>query len=141
MRTGKQLATRLGPIALGWSLAAAILLGLSCAEKARPLKKGEGTRRMAARLDELIRNLNPINNQFLNTERAAFLRQAVQKAPIPEQRIMLTTNLADEMLKMGKPEEAIELILPFLEGRGFFRPMDSCSSPAAWFSGARGAKG
>ncbi|MEE9291477.1 MAG: CRTAC1 family protein, partial [Acidobacteriota bacterium] len=119
MRTGKQLATRLGPIALGWSLAAAILLGLSCAEKARPLKKGEGTRRMAARLDELIRNLNPINNQFLNAERAAFLRQAVQKAPIPEQRIMLTTNLADEMLKMGKPEEAIELILPFLERPAF----------------------
>ncbi len=80
-----------------------------------PLSKGEGVRRMAARLEELVRTLNPIDNQFLNAKRAAFLRKMIERSTNPAQKVVLTTNLADELLKSGKIQEAIDVIKPFLE--------------------------
>ncbi|MFQ5876311.1 MAG: FG-GAP-like repeat-containing protein [Acidobacteriota bacterium] len=78
------------------------------------VERGAGARRMAARLRDIIGGLDPVQNQFLNAERAAFLRKAIERSRIPAQRIMLTTNLADELLKQGEVEEAIALTEPFL---------------------------
>ncbi len=80
-----------------------------------PGGKGSGARRMNARLDAIIRGLDPRRNQFLNAERAAYLERVIPGARDPVQRIVLTTHRANELLKMGDPRAAIDLILPFLE--------------------------
>jgi FG-GAP-like repeat/ASPIC and UnbV len=75
-------------------------------------------RPMPQRLQELIRALEPAKNRFANTARAAYLKAAIPRSTSRAQRIALTTNLADELLKAGRIEEAMRLTRPFLqEGR------------------------
>jgi len=76
---------------------------------------GDGTARMAARLDELVRATDPSRNRFANSERVAYLRQAIEAARLPAQRIALTSNLADELLKINRIDEAIALATPLLQ--------------------------
>ncbi len=80
--------------------------------------RGSGVRRMAARLGAVIRDLDPRRNQFLNAERAALLERGIPRIRDPERRILLTTHHADELLKMGDPQAAIDLITPFLRRDG-----------------------
>ncbi|HET6277454.1 MAG TPA: CRTAC1 family protein, partial [Candidatus Polarisedimenticolia bacterium] len=65
-------------------------------------------------LASLTRNLDPVSNVFYNSARVVFLKQAIEKAAIPRQQVMLTSNLADELLKSGQIEEAIRTAEPFL---------------------------
>src|SRR5438093_969110 len=68
---------------------------------------GAGTRRMAARLEQITRDLDPARNIFLNTQRAAALRAGIEKTP--SQKMVLEPLLADELLKAGRTEEAIAI--------------------------------
>jgi len=68
-----------------------------------------GTRRMAARLEEIVRGLDPSTNRFINSARIDYLRQAVKQAKVNKQKMVLTSNLADELLKAGRTQEAIEV--------------------------------
>ena len=67
--------------------------------------KGAGARRMAERLEAITRGLDPKKNIFINTERVAMLQAGVVEKP--KYRIEILPQLADELLKAGKTEEAI----------------------------------
>jgi hypothetical protein len=94
-------------------LALAALPPLACRERAgtspAAAARGEGTRRMAARLDELIRNLDPTQNFSLNTGRADLLRQGVETARSAGERMTLLPLQAAELLNAGRTEEAIAI--------------------------------
>lgn len=84
---------------------------------------GSGTRRMAERLERITRELDPIRNRFLNTERTEVIREALARADDPERRARLNWSLAEELLKIGAAEQAIALAQGFLESRhGAFAP-------------------
>src|SRR6266704_356930 len=68
---------------------------------------GSGNARMARRLVEITRGLDPAKNIFLNTKRAAALKAGIEKTP--SQRMSLLPLLADELLKAGRTEEAIAI--------------------------------
>jgi hypothetical protein len=71
---------------------------------------------MAERLERITRELDPIKNRFLNTERVAVVRGSLERAADPERRARLTWSLAEELLKIGAAEQAIAL------AQGFLRP-------------------
>ena len=79
-----------------------------------PLPRGEGVRRMNARLDAIVRNMEPTRNVFLNEARAARLRMEVASIADLHEKISGTTFLADELLKTGRIDEAMRLIEPFV---------------------------
>jgi len=83
------------------------------AESAAP-KTGPGTRRMAARLDELIRNLDPVDFPFASAQMAERFRQAASQAKSPKERMRLVSLVASELLKAGEIAEAIALAEPLL---------------------------
>src|SRR2546428_12374519 len=68
---------------------------------------GTGTRRMAARLEQITRDLDPTRSIFLNTQRVAALRAGIEKTP--SQKMVLEPLLADELLNAGRTEEAIAI--------------------------------
>ena len=82
--------------------------------KIAKLPRGEGAKRMNARLDRIISTMEPTRNVFLNTPRAARLKLEVAAIEDLHQKITGITYLGDELLKSGRIEEAIDLILPFL---------------------------
>jgi hypothetical protein len=61
-----------------------------------------------------VRDLDPVTNVFFNSARVVFLKQAIEKTDNPRQKVVLTSNLADELLKSGQIEEAIRTVQPFL---------------------------
>ncbi|HUD73263.1 MAG TPA: CRTAC1 family protein [Dongiaceae bacterium] len=79
-----------------------------------PLPHGEGAKRMNARLDAIVRNMEPRRNVFLNTARAERLRQDIASIGDLHEQVSGTTFLADELLKAGQIEEAMALIEPYL---------------------------
>jgi hypothetical protein len=87
-----------------------ILLGtrLGFSADAQPDPRGPGTIRMAARLDQLASQANPVNNIFLNAERAKMLRSEVARATDPQQLQTLRYSLASELLDSGQNTEALQ---------------------------------
>ncbi|HEU4403072.1 MAG TPA: VCBS repeat-containing protein, partial [Candidatus Polarisedimenticolia bacterium] len=83
--------------------------GTGPAGRAARLAKGEGTRRMAERLESLTRDLDPTQNRFVNGARAALLRRGIDRSTQPSQRMSLLPLYADELLRAGKIEEAIAI--------------------------------
>jgi hypothetical protein len=81
---------------------------------AGPWARGEGTRRMAERLRRLNEAAQPGVNPFLNAERAAQIAQALPHIPDPLERMKATTHRADELLRAGRIEEAIDTVTPLL---------------------------
>ena len=90
-----------------------------CAPGARPtpeqeartaaalLKEPEGTRRMAALLQQIIREADPTRNPFRSTEQVALTRAKLAETTDPQKIIMLRIQLAQQLLNAGKPEEAL----------------------------------
>jgi len=76
--------------------------------------KGAGARRMKARIEAIVASLDVRENSFLNARRAAFLERAIRQVRDPEQRLVLTTHMADDLLKAGDPQAAIDIVLPLL---------------------------
>jgi len=70
---------------------------------------GPGVKRMAARLDELIRNQDPMQNPYLSALTAEHLRQAASRATNPRERMRLMSQVASELLKAGDTEQAIAI--------------------------------
>ena len=79
-----------------------------------PLPHGEGVKRMKARLDAIVSNMEPTRNVFLNTARAARLRVDIDSINDLHEKVSGTTFLADELLKAGKIEESMALIEPYI---------------------------
>ncbi len=76
-----------------------------------------GTRRMAARLEEIIRNLDPLQNRFANTGRVEVLQRALERRPEMKDRVILLPRLADELLGAGRADEALEVARRLLQAR------------------------
>src|SRR5882724_11186321 len=90
-----------------------------------PASTESGTRRMAARLDEITGGLDPVKNVFLNTQRAARMRAEMEQTP--SARADLLPLLADELLRAGRTEEAIAISLSLLHPD----PHDTLHAPPA----------
>jgi VCBS repeat protein/ASPIC/UnbV protein len=86
---------------------------------------GTGNARMAQRLAEITRGLDPAKNIFLNTKRAIALKAGIEK--IPTQKMSLLPILADELLKAGRTEEAIAISQELLHPD----PHDAVEAPPA----------
>ena len=83
---------------------------LACDPPSLPYYQAPGTRRMAERLEEIARNLDPAKNTYINAERAEYLRQ-LDLPPDPTGRLRLQVHLARELLRAGKSQEAIDHFL------------------------------
>jgi hypothetical protein len=109
-------------LAVGGCLAlAGCLAALGCKGEPRPpaapagmraIAKGDGTRRMAERLEGITRALDPKKNIFTNSDRVAMLKTGIEENP--KSRIEILPLLADELLKAGRTEEAIAVAEPLL---------------------------
>ncbi|HYV19941.1 MAG TPA: FG-GAP-like repeat-containing protein [Verrucomicrobiae bacterium] len=84
------------------------------AKPTRPLPKGEGTRRMAERLQALNAAAKPGVNPFLNAERAAQIKDTLPRMNDPLDRMLATTQMADELLRAGRIQEAIDTVTPLV---------------------------
>ena len=83
----------------------AVSPGPAAPSRTQAVRKGDGTRRMAERLEGMTRALDPKKNIFVNTDRVAMLKKGVEENP--GSRIEILPLLADELLKAGRSEEAI----------------------------------
>ena len=79
-----------------------------------PQPRGEGTRRMGERLAALNRVAKAGVNPFLNAERAAQIKDTLPIITDPLDRMRATTQMADELLRAGKIQEAIDTVTPLL---------------------------
>ena len=72
-----------------------------------PAPADEGTRRMAARLARLEREIDPRFNPFANARRAEMLHRALAQARTPKDRVALQSNYATELLLAGRFEDSV----------------------------------
>lgn len=68
-----------------------------------------GTKKMAERLDKIMQAADPMENPFMNRERAQLYSQKLAAATAPVQRLNLQTQWAIELLNAGETEAAIQV--------------------------------
>src|SRR5262245_32217085 len=92
--------------------------GAAAAVGAQPAQGGSspssGVRRMAERLDEIVRTMNPEKNRFMNRERVRILSAVRGREPDPLRRAKITMDLALELIRLGANEQAIATLQPLL---------------------------
>ena len=71
------------------------------------LNEPESTRRMAALLQQITREADPMRNPFRCTEQVALLRAAIVRATDPEQVLALKTQLVQQLLNTGQADVAL----------------------------------
>jgi hypothetical protein len=74
-----------------------------------------GTRKMADRLQRIIRTEDPMSNLFRNRERAAILEAAIEQEKNPGLVWEKLPKLADEQLRAGRPLAALDSYRKFDE--------------------------
>jgi hypothetical protein len=85
-----------------------LLAGVTGAPATKPARgQSEGTRRMAERLQRIIREGDPMRNGFRNAERVALLRASLAQAATPDAQAKLRVQISDELLQAGRPDEAL----------------------------------
>src|SRR5438093_2328500 len=72
--------------------------------------RGEGTRRMAERLETIARETDPQDHPWLNTKRALGLRALVEQATSPREYLELMPRYAAELLRAARTNEAIKAL-------------------------------
>jgi hypothetical protein len=70
---------------------------------------------MGARIQEIIRGLDPTHNVFMNTGRAERLRAEIDATTDPVVKLRGSTFLADELLKAGRVQDAIQIAAPLAD--------------------------
>ena len=73
---------------------------------------------MAERLEALNAAARPGVNPFLNAERAAQIKDTLPHIADPLDRMLATTQMADELLRAGRIQEAIDTVTPLLTPSG-----------------------
>ncbi len=71
------------------------------------LKEPESTRRMAALLQQIIHDADPMRNPYRCAEQVKLSRATLATATDPQKIIMLRIQLAQQLLNTGQPEEAL----------------------------------
>ncbi len=93
-----------------------VVVALNCAGADKNLDRvPPGVRKMAERLQQIIRAEDPMNNPFRNRERAAILEEAVRKEKEPGLIWEKLPRLAEEQLNAGNPVGALESLRRFDE--------------------------
>ncbi|MEI6411576.1 MAG: CRTAC1 family protein [Bacteroidota bacterium] len=72
--------------------------------------KFDGHKRMIAILDSIYRNANPTNCYNLNSRYADLYRSQLDQAQNPQERTVLTFNMAEQLLYAGRTQECIDVI-------------------------------
>jgi len=90
-----------------WLLGFCAAVSLAPAQTSSPFQY-PGTRRMAERLQKIIREADPEKDQFLNTARAGRLAGELEKAREPQAILKLQGLLAGELLKAGNSADALK---------------------------------
>ena len=67
-----------------------------------------GVRKMAGRLQEIIRTEDPMINTFRNKERAAIMGKALSAETNPARVWEMLPRMAEEQLRAGRPKDALE---------------------------------
>jgi hypothetical protein len=70
---------------------------------------------MTALLAGLVRDADPMQNQFMTAERVDLLQRALGSSRNPGERIELAFQLAEQLLYTGRTQEAITLATPLLD--------------------------
>jgi hypothetical protein len=94
------------------SLGLALLVaGCSHAAPPRPAVPPDGgTARMAQRIEEINRSMDPLKNRFMNQERVKILIDSVARAKDDQRRTALRFRQADELLKIGSAAQSIAIL-------------------------------
>jgi hypothetical protein len=100
---------------LGAGIAGALFIArLLCPVSAAEADFREGSKKIAARIDEILRTQNPMRNPFRNTERVEMLRRFVAKIetekPNSVPHVAAESQLAMELLRVGEMEESLKTI-------------------------------
>src|SRR5437867_3083818 len=72
---------------------------------------GDGTRRMAERLQQLARDTKAMENPFMNTARAEHLRTELEGSFGAQDYFALQPHYAEELMKCGKVQESIQAFI------------------------------
>jgi hypothetical protein len=101
-----------GSLALALGAALPIrLLGQAAAIAGGPAPAAgpaESTRRMAALLQKITREADPLRNPFRSAEQVALLRGIAAKITDPKELIRIKISIAQQVLQSGKPDEALK---------------------------------
>jgi hypothetical protein len=100
---------------LGAGIAGALFIArLLCPVSAAEADFREGSKKIAARIDEILRTQNPMQNPFRNTERVEMLRRFIAKTeaekPNSVPHVAAESQLAMELLRVGEMEESLKTI-------------------------------
>jgi hypothetical protein len=109
--------------------AVALLATAGLVASGDPPSDGEGTREMAALLEERNRQVNPTRLAFaVNDERARMLEKALQQPRSLDERLLMRVVYARELINAGRNEDAL-LALDALEDDA------NTNAPAKWSQG------
>lgn len=90
-----------------WTAWLLVFQGLAgAASESNPTYQSPGTRRMAERLEGIVRGTNPMDNRFLSLERAEMARERLARATSLVDRADFQQLLAVELLNGGASEAA-----------------------------------
>lgn len=70
-------------------------------------KEPASTQKMAALLQKITRDADPMRNPFRSNERAALTRKLFEQETDPDKRIRLRVQLSQQLLNAGRPEDAL----------------------------------
>ncbi len=79
---------------------------MTAAEPAKPYQ-GPGTRKMAARLEQIAQSVKPMELRFLSSQRAELMRLRLATETDPLERYTLQTQFPVELLNAGESEKAL----------------------------------
>jgi hypothetical protein len=102
------------PGALMLAFGAAWPLRLAAAVAAAPVGPSSGgpadsTRRMAALLQKITREADPLRNPFRSAEQVALIRAMITRVSDPKQLVGIKIQLAQQILQSGNPDEALKV--------------------------------
>lgn len=70
-------------------------------------KEPPGTQKMAALLQKIAREADPMRNPFRSNERAVLTRKLLEQETDPDKKIRLRAELSQQLLNAGRPEDAL----------------------------------
>ena len=102
-----------------------LLVSAAASNAAPPSLPSPGTKKMAARLQDIIRAGDPMKNPFRNPERAGLIRARLASVTAFEDKLRTRMMLAFELLLSGENEPAVAELLAI-------RQALSAPPPGAW---------
>ena len=93
------------------------------------LKEPEGTRRMAALLQQIIRDADPMRNPFRSTDQVAYLRATIAHTTDLGRLLDLKIQLVQQVLQTGLADKALKENEEILRDLSHYVPQDTKNLP------------